>query len=287
MTNVSELSSSELSSSEAYLSRLYAVTDSASAKRVLDEVMHCDTSDFKNMFKPTIPFALTWDIFYKMVEVEDRFDLNHYDSAYVGIVLSKPKFEQIWNKPSVRNNYCGIEDFFQDLYITAANSIINKWDSSINDNFFAYFTPEMQTVFNRTSVSELSTYLRNTKGYSEVYIEGLKTPSKESGDEEATFEIADVNVDVESTVLDKIEEEEMANYNNLLNYNSDKYLDKNSVSNALVATQIFGGIGNFSPEMQASFVEKLEKKGVKATKKSKKSAKSNASSDLDDVKEAM
>ena len=218
----------------------------------------------------TSPVELDWNLFYKAVEKEKEFHLEHDASAYYAINLVETKLKHMWStKDQGPKKWSEYDDFRTAVWAMIRQKLspsVNKkgktvgWDPSINDNFLAFIIPEIRTVLNEITRSDISKYMSTKNGWSIGSLEEMME------DEDNPLQVAGKTVDVEDAVLEQMEHDKRRHiYDVPGSHNGD--LTK-TLTDMLTMQKMFGGISEKdldlaekytmrSLEMQA-FAEALE-----------------------------
>ena len=235
--------------SSTYLQAIQNCTTQMEANRVAEQILapvpfERDSALEGNSFKSNI--QVNWEVFYALVELEDKFNLEHNYSAYAAIILSKPKLSSHWATRANVKKCTDFEDYLLDMYMYIWKEVIPKWDKNINDNFFAMLQPEMLTVLNETAKPEVSNYLQHNHGKT---LESYEAISEHLGHE---FEMADDTTNVEERAVKDVTRLERDVYYELVQYSDldDEEITedeiKEQIKRALIVNQMFGG---FSREL--------------------------------------
>ena len=250
---------------ENYLKQIELCKTQLEAERISNQIYVLANTTSEGFFKA--PFTLTWEIFYKLLELENVYHLSNFASAYVAVVLIKPKLSANWLKRANVKKWSDFDDYCNEIYYHIAQNVIPKWDKEINDNFLAYLTPELLTILNETAKPEVSKYIQKKYGRTVNSIDAI---SQELGHE---FDVEDKHFSTEKTVLKTIEKEEKSYYQALIfqkkhNENKDT-ISKEDIKRALIVSQIFGGLANDLNLSKRVFLALEEKEKLAMKKKEK------------------
>lgn len=187
---------------EEFLEKLDNVTNQSQADKVLHLAYPTDNMSSDNFFHSSGIRNLSWKSFYKVKEIEDKFQMGYYVSAYLATALAYPKISQHYTDIAP-NCHQEKSDFCSRVYLMTMCKLIPEWDIEKNDNFLAYMLPNLRTVKNEIFGEDNgpSQYLRKKKGLSTVSMDALKeksetgwdTPDREKNTEEAA--IASIEMD--------------------------------------------------------------------------------------------
>ena len=133
---------------------LNAADSGYKVKKVIEAVYSQDCTDSDSAF--ACPVSLDWKLFYRIVERENEFHLDHDAAAYYCTNLVETKLKHMWACRSQKVNqiWAEYEDFRTAVFMmikAQLNPEVNKkgkvvgWDKSVNDNFLAYLIPQIMT----------------------------------------------------------------------------------------------------------------------------------------------
>ncbi len=230
---------------DTFMGRLFSAKTQSEAKAVFDSVFSMDASTVTSSFKS--PVECSWEIFYPMVEKENEFKLDHKASAYYVMNLLEPKLKVMWNKKDILpiKKWSEYGDFLTDVWgqiYTKLTPKLNKkgkiegWDKSTNDNFLAYILPEIRTILNEVTETEVSKYIADTYDISVGSLDALIDNS------ENPLQVHDRTINVEEHVVNKIMLEENASYKQLKA--SAHKSTKEQISDVLTASFMADGMSD-------------------------------------------
>lgn len=250
---------------EHYLKQIELCKTQLEAERISNQIYSLANTTSEGFFKA--PFALTWEVFYKLLELEKIYNLSNFASAYIAVVLTKPKLSANWLKRTNVKKWSDFEDYCNEIYYHIAQVVIPKWDKERNDNFLAFLTPELLTILNETAKPEVSKYIQKTYGRSVNSIDAI---SQELGHE---LDVEDKTFSTERTVLKAIENEEKFYYQSLMFKNKRKTsaddFSKDDIKRALIMSQIFGGLEKDLNLVKRVYSALEEKEKISMKKKEK------------------
>ena len=89
---------------EQFLNEIEQCDTELKARNLIGQVYQKANTTSEGFLKA--PFPLTWDVFYKLVELEKKFNLNYFASSYIALVLVKPKLSSNWAKRAHSCTHC-------------------------------------------------------------------------------------------------------------------------------------------------------------------------------------
>lgn len=234
---------------EQFLKEIHLCKTQLEAERIVNQIYVLANTTSEGFFK--LPFPINWDVFYELLNLEQKYHLSNFGSAYVAVAFVKPKLSLNWSKRTNIKKWSDFEDYCNEVYYHIAENVIPSWNKNINDNFLAYLTPELLTILNETAKPEVSQYIQKTYGRTVGSIDAI---SQELGHE---FDVEDKNISTEKDVLNRIEKEEKKDLIAIIYQNRDKnneQITKEQVKRTLIMTQLFGGV---SPELANRILKKM------------------------------
>lgn len=224
---------------EEFLLRVQAVESEAEALEVT-ALIYPDSADSSEVFyRASAIKNMDWQSFYAVREMEEKFHIGAFSSAYIAVVLSFPKISYYYSQIAPYTNqekgdFCGR---VLDMTVT---KLIPEWDKEKNDNFFAYMMPNLLTVRNamRAEDGGPSSYLKAQKGMSLVSIEGMK----EKSDASANWDTPDMDKNTEEEVIQRLKQGKMFLFHKVVGLsNEDALPTEDNIWNTILCRKLFHG----------------------------------------------
>jgi len=243
---------------EEFLDAVLSCKDRATASILSDRFAPKDSSTYESSYTPAV--EPSWELFYALICMEEKFGLYHSASTFAVMDLLKPRISLVWSKKE-KLPTADIEDFLQNLFLFISTTGIDKWDSKINDNFYAFINPELQTVVNETVVPEINKYLKQTRGITSVSSDELNEKL------EGGFDAVDENTSVEDQALRNVERKNLSVLGKAITIEDTpdektgkitiSTKSKKQIKNAIIAEGLFEGVTSMSDDTRDVFEELL------------------------------
>ena len=167
---------------DRFLSELNEADTQFRVSQVLEKVYSFEASSTGQAFKSNVENS--WDVFYKMKEKEDELHMEHGASAYYVMDLISPKLHKLWLSKETMGikKWSEYGDFLTAVWCQINSKLnlkenkkgkIEGWDKDKNDNFLAYIIPEIRTVLNEVTETEISKHLANSREISLTSLDAL------------------------------------------------------------------------------------------------------------------
>lgn len=221
-------------SQEAFLEKLSQIRNEEHAEHVLHLAYPTDNMSSDNFFHSSGIRDLSWESFYAVREIEEKYDLSCYVSAYLATTLAYPKISSYYAEMAA-NCHQEKSDFCSRVYLMTMCKLIPEWDKSKNDNFLAYMLPNLRTVRNEIFAEDNgpSQYLRKKKGLSTVSMDALKEKS------ETGWDTADKEQNTEEAALANIEMDKKRLLKRIVCLGSNKMATEENIWNSIVCQKLF------------------------------------------------
>ncbi len=240
--------------SEEFLKKIQNCESYAEAQMLSGLIFSSDSSTTDKTFKPSIP--VDWKIFYDLIDMENRFGLSHWGSAYAFMHIGMPRIQAVWNNKDTEMSSSDIDDYKQQLFYDLPG-YIDKWDRDRNDNFLAFINNELSTTANKVAKPEINDYIRKTRGYSMSSLDQLREATENSNG----YDPEDPNVNVEESAIDLYESRGKSLLNNMITIEDEDNVitgSKTQSKNAIFAQKLLGGISGFENDMIDAVEEFME-----------------------------
>lgn len=220
---------------EEFLAAIDMAATSEDAIAVLNFAVSHDTSNAEKFYKPNIE-DVTWKSFYAARELEEKFELSDFVSAYLATSLAKPKIKSFYSEISGNVNQ-DLDDFFSRTMVMIGEKLIPAWDKQKNDNFFAYLQPNLRTIRNELLSEDggPSKYLKETKGFSSVSMEYLKEKT-ESG-----WDAMDHETNTEEAAFKSIDRDKKELLKRVIGLKQENNATSENIWNSIICQKLFHG----------------------------------------------